>query len=183
MATPPSQLAGEALHGEALASARHYPAGGGGGGPPWHQQSPITRAPPDMPYGRKPSAPNRSAFRRPDIEHFCREGYVVLSDFYPPEEVSAMRAATAEALARLGKERQGAGGSADMFYGDVAFAPVDGPADAPNPYRVGYVNDLHLHQPELTPTKAHSKMLSCLTELLGPDIDGWQVTITHIYYW
>ena len=65
-----------------------------------------------------------------------------------------------------------AGRSAD---GDVAFAPVDGPSDAPNPHRVGYINDIHTFQPALLPTLAHARLLSGLTELLGPDIDAWQV--------
>ena len=92
--------------------------------------------------------------------------------------MSALRRSTQEVLTRLGAARladQTAGGSADMFYGDLAYAPVDGPADSGNPHRVGYVNDLHLHHPALTPTAAHSRLLNCLTELLGPDIDAWQV--------
>jgi ectoine hydroxylase-related dioxygenase (phytanoyl-CoA dioxygenase family) len=76
-------------------------------------------------------------------------------------------------MARLA--RAGEKGSADMFYGDVAFAPVGGPADVANPHRVGYVNDLHLHQAALAPTLAMPRLLHCLTELLGPDIDAWQV--------
>eukprot|EP01050_Picozoa_sp_SAG11_P014192 SAG11_NODE_1721_length_4374_cov_5.296374_2_plen_380_part_00 len=167
MATPPRDIAGEQLHREALESLRHYPASHMAS---WGAPKPNG----DMPYGRKPPAAQHT-FSRSDIDHFCREGYVVLPDFYSAEEVAALNTATSKALARLGAERQGANSSADMFYGDVAFAPVDGPADPANPHRVGYVNDLHLHQPVLIPTEAHPKLLSCLTELLGPDIDAWQV--------
>jgi hypothetical protein len=101
--------------------------------------------------------------------------FVVLRSFYREEEVAALRRSTEAVLTRLGAERQGEQGSADMFYGDVAFAPIEGPADEGNPHRVGYVNDIHLHEPALTPTVAHARLLNCLTELLGPDIDAWQV--------
>ena len=164
MATPPRELAGAALHAEALRSARHYSSSA------WGAPQPAG----DMPYAPPPRH-NAPAFSRADVEHFCREGYVVLRGFYSADEVAALRGATTETLARLGAEREGEKGSADMFYGDVAFAPVDGPADAANPHRVGYVNDLHLHQPALHPTRAHPRLLSCLTELLGPNIDAWQV--------
>ncbi len=163
MATPPSELAGATLHAEALQSARHYDSSSWG----------VPQPNGDMPYARPPR--DGPAFAPADVDHFCREGYVVLRGFYSEEEVASLRVATTETLARLGEERKGEQGSADMFYGDVAFAPVAGPSDPANPHRVGYVNDLHLYDPALQPTRAHSKMLSCLTELMGPDIDAWQV--------
>jgi hypothetical protein len=64
--------------------------------------------------------------------------FVVLRSFYREEEVAALRRSTEAVLTRLGAERQGEQGSADMFYGDVAFAPIEGPADEGNPHRVGY---------------------------------------------
>lgn len=162
----PRLLAGEQLHREALESLKSYPASERWSPPPPRR---------DYPHGSRPTS--GAAFSPQDVAHFCREGYVVLRNFYTQAEVHALREGTQGVLTRLGAERlaEQKGGSADMFYGDLAFAPVDGPADSGNPHRVGYVNDLHLYESALMPSIAHARILNCLTELLGPDIDAWQV--------
>ena len=108
MATPPRQLAGDALHAEALRSVRHYPDPESGPAE-WGNQPAR-----DYPYGERPAA-GAAAFRPEDVEHFCREGYAVLRGWYGADELASLRESTFEVLARLGEERQGEKGSADMF--------------------------------------------------------------------
>jgi hypothetical protein len=149
-ATPPRVLAGELAHAEALSSVASYGAAGLDGD--WGVAPPET----DMPFAASGPPLGASAKMRPeDIEHFCREGYVVLHGFYSAAQVAEMRTRMSALLSTLGAERaaQKQATSSDMFYGDLAFAPVDGPADALNPHRVGYVNDLHLHDTEMGPAE------------------------------
>lgn len=197
MATSPRVLAGSVLHAEALRSAQSYTSH-------WDElQNPAgdmpygEAAPPEASFTREQlghftregyvvlrgfySLQELEALRSSTHEVLARlgrerQGEQCSADMFCEEEFNPVKDTCSHHRSLAANAELSDGQCASLCAdGDVAFAPVSGPSDVSNPHRVGYVNDIHLHHRALAPTEAHPKLLNCLRELLGPDIDAWQV--------
>jgi ectoine hydroxylase-related dioxygenase (phytanoyl-CoA dioxygenase family) len=102
------------------------------------------------------------------IEHFQREGYLILRQFFDRDAVRQLLESMVEVLKSVTRETP---------Y--VAFDPWPGSpesvsSDDLNPNRVIYVNDLFAYAPTLAAHLQNPALLDVMVDLLGNDIDVFQ---------
>ena len=166
MATPPSVLVGSDVHAAAQtrSSADHYVYAQG----VWH---PIT-PPLEIPHGPAPASGGLGPER---IAELRDNGFTVLRQFYHADHIANLRSHMRGVLHSFGPRVKAGGEDAHVHGDDTTAAGIRSEQDLDlNPYRVGYINDLHLQDEALAAHLVHPKLMRGLTEVLGPDIDCWQ---------
>eukprot|EP01046_Picozoa_sp_COSAG06_P037741 COSAG06_NODE_4290_length_4394_cov_4.272643_1_plen_432_part_00 len=167
---PPASIPGlSALWAEAQHAAELTPA--------WAPMRTAAEMGGDYPYGSRPA----SGFSLTDaqVAHFCHEGYCVLPNVYSAEEVSTLRSHASAALSRLTSQAAGSTHGVNFSFAPGPEQGASAPhhaADQLNPHRVAQVDDFHKMDSAIEGHMRCPRMTNALTELLGADIDAYQVT-------
>ena len=146
----------------------------------------------------------RAALSAADVEHFCREGFVVLRGLVSPADVAHLRSEMVDLLQSYRRiwtptnapvlptpetpMWQATGHGIDLRSGEPVGCAFDAwmkpgaedptkaaaAADTLNPHRVQYINDIQKLNTAVAEYNRSPRLLSALSQLLGDDINCTQ---------